>query len=957
MPKATSQYVCNACGFASPKWHGRCPQCGAWESLVEMAVVRPASGGSGGAMSALARGRRPALVKPTPLAAISGADHPRINVPIGEFNRVVGGGLVPGSLVLIGGDPGIGKCLAGSERVLDPLSGAFLPITEWAQGQRPVLSLDDETHQLAPQQVAAFHDNGVRPIVQVTTSLGHTLRCTPTHPVLTPDGWASVGDLPPGTRIAAPRSLPYFGTDLLDEAIVKLLAYVLSDGSAQNHVTVTSALPEVEADLRMIAMRLDMALRVYEKAGARVKAFRFVLPRGARFRARQDFVAALERVQGDTGTTWQGWARAAGVNAAKFGAWRYGDAVPSRAELQSLAAAVGVPVTMLAPEARTRAEKTTPLMQAMESHGLRYATAETKAVPDAVFRLPRPQLGLFLKVLFSCDGSVYVMRNEIPGLSYSTISKRLAEDVQHLLLRFGFIAKLRTKPMRVNGAPYTAYELQVLGVAEVQRFLVEIGIWGRQDAQARIRALPLPALTSTHFDTIPTGQRFWQHLHDAPNGASFKVIAANASITLRNRRRERPLCRRTVVALADAYPSPYLRALAQGDIYWDEIASVVPVGEERVYDLTVPGAANFVANDLIVHNSTIITEVAAKLAAREGGALYVSAEESAQQLKMRVDRLRLPMKGFSVLSETNLDLVLDAAEEEPPGLLIVDSIQTVYLEDISSAAGSVSQVRGCTERLMRWAKPAQVPVLIVGHVTKEGSIAGPRVLEHMVDAVLYLEGDRFGQYRILRAVKNRFGSTNEVGIFEMTDGGMREVVNPSEAFLQERAESASGSTVAVTLEGTRPLLVEVQALTSVTQNPMPRRAANGVDANRLQMLSAVLAKRVGLPLGGQDLFVNVVGGLKVDEPAVDLAVAGAIASSFRDVPIDPGTVMIGEIGLSGELRSVGDLPRRLQEAARLGFARAIIPASRRDRLPTIDGLAIRTARTVAEAIDRALRGV
>ena len=384
----------------------------------------------------------------------------------------------------------------------------------------------------------------------------------------------------------------------------------------------------------------------------------------------------------------------------------------------------------------------------------------------------------------------------------------------------------------------------------------------------------------------------------------------------------------------------------------------VPIGEFNrvVGGGLVPGSLVLIGGDPGIGKSTLITQVAALLAGREGGALYVSAEESAQQLKLRVDRLKLPTAGLSVLSETNLDLVLDAAEERPPSLLIIDSIQTVYLEDITSAAGSVSQVRGCTERLMRWAKPAQVPVLIVGHVTKEGAIAGPRVLEHMVDAVLYLEGDRFGQYRILRAVKNRFGSTNEVGIFEMSDGGMREVTNPSEAFLQERADSVSGSTVAVTLEGTRPLLVEVQALTSVTQNPMPRRAANGVDATRLQMLSAVLGKRVGLPLGGQDLFVNIVGGLKVDEPAIDLAVVGAIASSFRDVPIDPNTVMIGEVGLSGELRSVGDLPRRLHEAARLGFSNAIVPSYRRDQLPKVSGLTIRTARTVGDAIGLALGG-
>jgi len=956
MPKATSQYVCSNCGFTSAKWHGRCPQCNEWETMTETALARPVAIGSGGGMSALSRGRRPALVKPTPIADVSSSGHARLHVPIAEFNRVVGGGLVPGSLVLIGGDPGVGKCLAGTERVLDPSTGAFRPIAAWQGTTYPVVSLDEATHALSPREVTAFHDQGVRPIVEVTTRLGRTLRCTPSHPVFTLDGWRSVGELPPGTRIAAPRSLPFFGTDALAEDSVRLMAYILSDGSAHSQITVTSALPEVAADLASIAARLGLALRVYEKAPGGAKDYRFVLPVGAREQARQELAAALHRVRDETKLSWEGWARAAEVNPTKLDTWRRGDAAPSLTELQRLGTVASVPLAALAADARDRAEQTTSIARMLEEAGLRYTTAKTKAVPDAIFCLPRTQLAVFLKILFSCDGSVYLTGQGTPALSYSTISKRLAHDIQHLLLRFGFVAKLRTKPMTVNGAPYIAYELQMLGVAEVQRFLTEIGIWGRQEARARIAEMPVPTLTSTHFDTVPTGPFFWQHLGEVTEGVSFKVISARAGITIHNRRHERPLTRKLVGALATAYPSPHLHALANGDIYWDEIEWVVPAGEEAVYDLTVPGAANFVANDLIVHNSTLITDVAARLAGVAGGALYVSAEESAQQLKMRLDRLKLPTAGLSVLSETNLDLVLDAAEETRPGLLIIDSIQTVYLEDVSSAAGSVSQVRGCTERLMRWAKPAQVPVLIVGHVTKEGAIAGPRVLEHMVDAVLYLEGDRFGQSRILRAVKNRFGSTNEVGIFEMRDSGMREVSNPSEAFLQERAESVAGSTVAVTMEGTRPLLVEVQALTSVTQNPMPRRAANGVDATRLQMLSAVLGKRVGLPLGGQDLFVNIVGGLKVDEPAVDLAVIGAIASSFRDIPIDANTVMIGEVGLSGELRSVGELPRRLQEAARLGFSRAIVPAYRRDSLPKIDGLLIKTARTVGEAIAHALGG-
>jgi DNA repair protein RadA/Sms len=335
--------------------------------------------------------------------------------------------------------------------------------------------------------------------------------------------------------------------------------------------------------------------------------------------------------------------------------------------------------------------------------------------------------------------------------------------------------------------------------------------------------------------------------------------------------------------------------------------------------------------------------------------LYVSAEESAQQVRLRADRLGLGTAGVYVFSETRLDDVLAAAEKLNPSLLIIDSIQTVYLDELTSAAGSVSQVRECTSRIMQFAKPRQLPVFLVGHVTKEGAIAGPRVLEHMVDAVVYLEGDRFHQFRILRAVKNRFGSTDEVGVFEMADAGMREVRNPSEVFLQERAGNASGSAIAVTMEGSRPILLEVQALTATSALGMPRRTANGFDANRVQMLVAVLTKRVGLPLGGQDIYVNIVGGLRVVEPAIDLAVIVALSSSFRERPVDRTSVVIGEVGLSGELRSVNQLDRRLSEAMRLGFKRAIVPASPRGTTAsTSNNMQICRAGTVAEAIEMAL---
>jgi DNA repair protein RadA/Sms len=369
----------------------------------------------------------------------------------------------------------------------------------------------------------------------------------------------------------------------------------------------------------------------------------------------------------------------------------------------------------------------------------------------------------------------------------------------------------------------------------------------------------------------------------------------------------------------------------------------------------VPGSLVLVGGDPGIGKSTLILQAAGVLAEPDAPVVYVSAEESAQQIKLRADRLGVQSDDILVLSETDLDEILAVAENARPGLLIIDSIQTVMLEEVTSAAGSVSQVRECTSRLMQWAKPRNVPVFVIGHVTKEGTIAGPRVLEHMVDAVLYLEGERFHQYRILRAVKNRFGSTDEVGVFEMIGEGLREVRNPSEAFLEERSEIAPGSTVAVTMEGTRPILVEVQALATASAFGIPRRSANGLDTNRLQLLVAVLQKRVGLGLGTQDVYANVVGGLRIMEPAADLAVAVAVASSLKDRPVDQGTVVIGEIGLSGELRSVNHLERRIQEASRLGFKRVIVPARTGKLSPNaVRGMEVITCATAGEAIQAAI---
>jgi DNA repair protein RadA/Sms len=375
----------------------------------------------------------------------------------------------------------------------------------------------------------------------------------------------------------------------------------------------------------------------------------------------------------------------------------------------------------------------------------------------------------------------------------------------------------------------------------------------------------------------------------------------------------------------------------------------------------VPGSLVLIGGDPGIGKSTLMLQMALEMAADET-VLYVSGEESERQIKMRAMRLLRKQDGeveglpanLFLLTETNMEAILHHTKEVNPGLLIVDSIQTIYLPDLKSAAGSVTQVRECSSQLREVAKMSELAIFVIGHVTKEGAIAGPRVLEHIVDTVLYLEGDRYQAFRLLRSVKNRFGPTSEVGVFEMLDRGLREVLNPSEAFLAERMINAPGSSIAVTMEGTRPILVEMQGLTSHTNFGNARRTPNGVDFNRLLLIVAVLSRRVGLKLGEQDIFVNVVGGMRVSEPAADLALATSIASSYWDRPVFANTTLIGEIGLSGELRWVGQMNLRLREAAKLGFKRAIIPRrlGAGESLPS--GIEVVEARSLREAMNYAI---
>lgn len=386
---------------------------------------------------------------------------------------------------------------------------------------------------------------------------------------------------------------------------------------------------------------------------------------------------------------------------------------------------------------------------------------------------------------------------------------------------------------------------------------------------------------------------------------------------------------------AGSTTAPQELASVQKDVYTRVVFPIEELNRVLGGGL-VNGSVVLISGDPGIGKSTLLLQISDAMTRRNGQVVYISGEESSQQLKMRAERLGVEGGQLYIYPETNMENVTGRLETMTPALVVVDSIQTVYLDDINGVPGSINQIRECTLRLLRWAKKTGVPVFISGHVTKDGSIAGPKALEHIVDVVLYLEGESFNSYRILRSAKNRFGSTNEVGVFEMSGSGLCEVPNPSQYFLESYVNGAVGATVVPTLEGSRPLLVEIQALTSLAAYGPPRRISNGVDFNRLLLIAAVLTRRAGIGLYNQDVIVNVTGGIKISEPAADLGIALAIASSFRDARSIPGTVAVGEIGLSGELRSVPQVERRISEAARMGFTRCILPSSVK-KLPHASG--------------------
>ena len=410
---------------------------------------------------------------------------------------------------------------------------------------------------------------------------------------------------------------------------------------------------------------------------------------------------------------------------------------------------------------------------------------------------------------------------------------------------------------------------------------------------------------------------------------------------------------------ASGNPKSVLASVKEVEIL--SLNDVETENEERIYTKIgeldrvlgggiVPGSLILVGGDPGIGKSTLLLQVCRELGGDQRKILYISGEESLRQIKLRAKRMGEFSETVFLLSETNLEKIQGVLESRRPEIVIIDSIQTMYSEAVGSAPGSVSQVRESTNVFMQLAKGLGISIVIVGHVTKEGTVAGPRVLEHMVDTVLYFEGDRHASYRILRAVKNRFGSTNEIGVFEMRQDGLKEVENPSEYMLEGRPENASGSVVACSMEGTRPILIEIQALVCPTNFGMPRRTAAGTDYNRVNLLMAVLEKRIGFPLSNHDASVNIAGGIKMNEPAVDLGIVLAIVSSYKNRPLDEKTIVFGEVGLSGEVRAVNMPEQRVAEAKKLGFTTCILPEASVKMVKSIKGIRVIGVKSVNEAI-------
>ena len=838
MSNSTSIFVCQQCGEDYPKWFGKCPNCGEWNSLVETAVFNKKIKGSKNSKNSSSG----YVLKTVKLTEIAADKMSRIGTKLSELDRSLGGGLVPGQVVLLAGEPGIGKCVVDTTFVstniglkkiwqLQP-KNAQVGFTEYKIGLQSLNGCETSSH---------FYKSNLLPTKRFNTRMGFGLQGSYEHPLLTlsklgEKTWTTINDLKIGDYVAVQRHGSLWGnTDTLPKFKFKTKTNAIS--------------PSFPTSLN-----LDMAY-------------------------------CLGLLVGDGGLTDFGHVNLTTKDqyvAEKFENW-----------IESLG------LKVYRPPKKDRLVINSIIFHRWLLHlGFKRNLSINKSIPDLILSSPKVIVRSFLQGLFDTDGSSNVNpKGSMPGaIQYCSASEELAKTVHLLLLQFGIVGKLR---FRINNK-HGAWIIDILGNnARLFYDRIKFQLLRKQIA---FRLLPVksnnnldlvPYLPPCDINQIPNSIRSDRRYLQGIRQASYQKL-------------------RTISMYV-----PEIIPLLDPEFYWDKVTDIFESGVTRCYDFCIPKTHSFVTNGIVSHNSTVLLQLANKLQ----NVYYILGEESSNQVAIRAKRLGINNKSIQFLESTDVDDILDllGKTQDKLSVVIVDSIQTMTTSDLSGVAGSVGQVRESAFRLIRFAKSRNIPVILVGHVTKEGAVAGPSVLMHMVDTVLWFEGDKSLTVRMLRAIKNRFGPTDEVGIFTMEDKGLVSVTDPEKLFLEDQKLNVPGSVITAVMEGTRPILVEVQGLVVPTKLPIPRRVASGFDAKRLEMILAVLTRRADISLYDMDVFVNIAGGIKAKDTGIDLAVALALASSFFDKAISSKTLAIGEVGLLGEIRQVMGQEKRIKEAKRLGY--------------------------------------
>ncbi|MBL7036689.1 DNA repair protein RadA [Candidatus Microgenomates bacterium] len=833
MAKSDSVYVCQQCGNEYSKWFGKCSSCGEWNSLVESVRFTRNNKSKSSSSESFED------IKPVKLTQVPASKTARIRTKLPELDRALGGGLVPGQVVLLAGEPGIGKCV---------VADTYIPTGD---GLKTIKSLQPSNTQtgFTEQQIVVQSINGIdiashfyksdlQPTKSLRTRMGYSLQATYEHPVYTltsagKKSWKTMDELEVGDYIAIQRHGAIWGKEValspfifeirtnattpnfpnkIDKDMAYCLGLLIGDGGLTDfgNVNLTTVDKTIELFFTQWITSLDLKVkRTHDRYGVYSRIFHL-------------------------------WLNHIGV-------------------------------------ASTR--------------------AENKSIPKLILEAPKHIVKSFLQGLFDTDGSANVnSKGSMPGaVEYCSTSKLLATQVHLLLLQFGIVGKLRYKSNYRLGA----WVIGLLG-NNARLFYKNIG-FRLTRKQFGETLLPnnnnnnidlIPYLPKIDPSRIPNTHRWDRRYLKGTRAASYEKLASIAKFI------------------------PEIKDLLEPRFYWDRVDKLNKAKKMKCYDLCVPNSHSFVTNGIVSHNSTILLQLADTLK----NVLYVSGEESVAQVALRAKRLGVKNKLIDFLETTNVDHVIQTIKNSKGhDIIIVDSIQTMATTDLTGLTGSVGQIKECTFRLLHEAKSKNIPLILVGHVTKQGSVAGPAVLAHMVDTVLWFEGDKSLTLRLLRAVKNRFGATDEVGIFTMEETGLVSLVDPEKVFLEKADKAVSGSVVTALLEGTRPILVEIQSLVVPTKLAFPRRVAQGIDSKRLEMLLAVLTRRVGLNMYDMDVFVNVAGGIKATDPSVDLAVCMSLASSFYDLPAPSKLIAVGEVGLLGEIRKVAQSEKRTKEAKRIGY--------------------------------------